>query len=351
MTEETSPTLLDRVTAWVGTDPDLTVDENGNLIVVGDPPTTIEMTETTDGLVLTHLGSGGGPLPARGSRVRVHHGDDGTVALSATAYADGFSRQAFADAVSALVEAVSTASGPGAAPDAEPTMPKPVAEPEPTREMPAAWVPTHAVPAAGTRAWANPDPGPDPIATLEPRVRLAVAERRGDWARVVGSNGWTGWVDARVLEPVAAEPKPAPPPGRPAGLMSLKVIPLAGGVAIALSALFPWITGSNPKDIPAAVLWDSGVAVRGSDNGFAVLWILLGLAVLALIAAVVRMPRVVTALAGLLAVAVAVLFAVQIYRAVSDLGGSFSDFTEIMKLTPFLAVAGGILLMAGRPRE
>jgi hypothetical protein len=31
---------------------------------------------------------------------------------------------------------------------------------------------------------------------------LMVVQRVGDWARVVASNGWTGWVDARLLIPI-----------------------------------------------------------------------------------------------------------------------------------------------------
>jgi len=28
---------------------------------------------------------------------------------------------------------------------------------------------------------------------------VAVVERKGDWARVTASNGWSGWVDGRRL--------------------------------------------------------------------------------------------------------------------------------------------------------
>jgi SH3-like domain-containing protein len=30
---------------------------------------------------------------------------------------------------------------------------------------------------------------------------LQVVQRIGDWARVVAVNGWSGWVDARLLVP------------------------------------------------------------------------------------------------------------------------------------------------------
>ncbi len=345
--------LLARVTGWVENDPDLSIDEDGNLIVAGDPATTIEVTETTEGLVFTHLGTGGGMLPARGSRVRVHHGDNGTVALSVTVYEDGFSRQAFADAIGALVAAVHAAGGPATAQTSAPpaTAKKAVPEPEPTREMPAAWVPTHAVPAGGTRAWAGPDPGPDPIATLEPRVRLAIAEQRGDWARVVGSNGWTGWVDARVLEPLTGETPPAAAAtGGPAVPLKIRTLPAVGAVAILISAFLPWAGVAKPIDIPAQILWDPDRAFGGGAS-FDLIWLIIGLAVLAALIAVTRAQPPLAVLVGLAAIAVAGLFAFQIYQAISDGGGGFSEFKDVMKLTPLLTVAGGALLIAGASKK
>lgn len=61
------------------------------------------------------------------------------------------------------------------------------------------WAPTHRVPDAALQAWAAPDPSRPPIATLAPRLDVRRVEQAGDWARVVASNGWTGWVDARLL--------------------------------------------------------------------------------------------------------------------------------------------------------
>jgi SH3-like domain-containing protein len=48
-------------------------------------------------------------------------------------------------------------------------------------------------------AWPAPDPAQTVAATLSPGLEVEVAERAGDWARVVAVNGWTGWVDARRL--------------------------------------------------------------------------------------------------------------------------------------------------------
>jgi hypothetical protein len=64
------------------------------------------------------------------------------------------------------------------------------------------WSPSHAVGAAGMAAWGAPDPTGPKIATLDAGLPLQVRERRGDWAEVVAANGWSGWVDARLLEEI-----------------------------------------------------------------------------------------------------------------------------------------------------
>jgi hypothetical protein len=66
-----------------------------------------------------------------------------------------------------------------------------------------AWPHTHRVPDRGMAAWTAPDPKLPPTVTLNGRLELVVAERAGDWARVVAVNGWTGWVDGRLLVPDA----------------------------------------------------------------------------------------------------------------------------------------------------
>ncbi|MBI4261080.1 MAG: SH3 domain-containing protein [Actinobacteria bacterium] len=63
------------------------------------------------------------------------------------------------------------------------------------------WLPTHFVPNAGMPAWATPDPGSPVVANLDPGLPVQVVEEAGAWARVIASNGWTGWVDGRLLVP------------------------------------------------------------------------------------------------------------------------------------------------------
>jgi hypothetical protein len=65
--------------------------------------------------------------------------------------------------------------------------------------LPPAWTPTHVVPAGGMPAWDSPDPSRPAVARLSERVELVVVARAGAWAQVRGVNGWTGWVDGRLI--------------------------------------------------------------------------------------------------------------------------------------------------------
>jgi SH3-like domain-containing protein len=47
-------------------------------------------------------------------------------------------------------------------------------------------------------AWQHPDPSSASI-QLDGALPVQVVERHGDFARVICSNGFTGWVDGRLL--------------------------------------------------------------------------------------------------------------------------------------------------------
>lgn len=66
------------------------------------------------------------------------------------------------------------------------------------------WKPTHAVPEGGLKAWSNSEMTGEPAAELQARVELVLVEQVGPAARVVGSNGWEGWVETARLVPVAS---------------------------------------------------------------------------------------------------------------------------------------------------
>ncbi len=71
--------------------------------------------------------------------------------------------------------------------------------------------PTHVVPQDGLAAWEEPDVS-RPTAPLDPLLPVRVVDRRGDWGRVLCANGWSAWVDGRLLISVPQEP---PVAGKP----------------------------------------------------------------------------------------------------------------------------------------
>ena len=84
-------------------------------------------------------------------------------------------------------------------------LPTPSFTPQPVQAQPApqqaagGWAPSHSVPPQGLRAWGAPDPSGPVVANLAPGLPIQVAEVRGAWARVICSNGWTGWIDGRII--------------------------------------------------------------------------------------------------------------------------------------------------------
>lgn len=79
----------------------------------------------------------------------------------------------------------------------QPVQPQPAAQPQAQPSM--GFAPTHTVPPQGMQAWAAPDPNGAVVATLGGGLPIQVSEVRGAWARVLCSNGWTGWVDGRII--------------------------------------------------------------------------------------------------------------------------------------------------------
>ncbi|MET7650136.1 hypothetical protein [Streptomyces sp. NPDC005486] len=65
--------------------------------------------------------------------------------------------------------------------------------------------PTHVVPQHGMPAWEAPDPA-RPTVPLDPLLPVRLTDRRGDWGRVLCSNGWSAWVDGRHLVAVPQDP-------------------------------------------------------------------------------------------------------------------------------------------------
>ncbi|MFI8193381.1 hypothetical protein ACIF8T_32190 [Streptomyces sp. NPDC085946] len=68
--------------------------------------------------------------------------------------------------------------------------------------------PTHVVPLDGMPAWEAPDPA-RPTVALDGLLPVRLVDRRGDWGQVLCSNGWSAWVDSRLLVAVPQDPPAA----------------------------------------------------------------------------------------------------------------------------------------------
>lgn len=70
------------------------------------------------------------------------------------------------------------------------------------------FLPTHVVPPSGMAAWEAPDPA-RPTVRLDALLPVRLLDRRGDWGHVLCSNGWSAWVDGRLLVAVPRDPPAA----------------------------------------------------------------------------------------------------------------------------------------------
>lgn len=75
--------------------------------------------------------------------------------------------------------------------------------------------PTHIVPQEGLPAWETADVS-HPTVPLDAFLPVQLLSRRGDWGEVLCANGWSAWVDGRLLVSVPQPPPTAggQPPGR-----------------------------------------------------------------------------------------------------------------------------------------
>jgi len=71
--------------------------------------------------------------------------------------------------------------------------------------------PTHVIPQDGLPAWESPDPS-RPTVPLDGLLPVQLIDRLGDWGRVVCANGWSAWVDGRLLVAVPQTPPAASSP-------------------------------------------------------------------------------------------------------------------------------------------
>ena len=353
---------LEKIADWAKAESGVDVAADGTLTVSGDTPITVAVTVDDERVQLTNQHTelaANAPrveavrrnLPGRGTGVTGAVAATGTrmdVTLTSTLYIDGLTRQGFVAALNELVAAtdravgsvpsaiVETAPATAAVATPAPAAATPVpAESAPTMVISAVWAPSHRVPEGGLRAWQDPDPAVEPIATLQPRVELSIAERRGDWAKVIGSNGWTGWVDARRLQTLTAGSTAAASGGFPLGAI--------GAIALIAAAFLPWFDlegfgTANSFDVALPFLWD-----LNASGDPAVGFVVAGLGALGLLAAFIPgIPDGLRRLAGIGGFVVAGLFAFQVHRGIDT---TVSDTIDALGFGVFVALAGSALMM------
>ncbi|MGW4892462.1 hypothetical protein ACWEQL_09375 [Kitasatospora sp. NPDC004240] len=66
--------------------------------------------------------------------------------------------------------------------------------------------PTHVAPQDGLPTWTVPDLS-EPSARLDPLLPVQLIGRQGDWGHVMCANGWSAWVDGRLLVALPEEPR------------------------------------------------------------------------------------------------------------------------------------------------
>jgi len=357
-----SDETLSRIAGWCDAEDDFEI-EGQTITVGGDPPLDVGIELGDEAITLTHLHTPGETpegfaehaaalLGGRGTMIdgEVRTSDDGTtVALRYPVYLDGLNRQTFLLAIREIVGTVDSLTEIGAAaagvaavteeaPATDPEPEAPATEPEveavedttetvvidPTPQT-APWAPTHTVPGGGMSAWTEPDPALAPVATLAERVELQIDEQRGAWARVTGSNGWTGWVDARKLRtlPGAAAATAGMPAtaavaaagtagGGVLGGMSIKPLALLGGLMMVIGSFLGWVIAQfgnmvNSWDVGSGWLWRGSLAQPRLGLVLTVLGIVaIGLAFMP------RIQQAALAAVGLIAVIVTALFAYQV---------------------------------------
>ncbi|MEW6154292.1 MAG: hypothetical protein AB1673_09940, partial [Actinomycetota bacterium] len=141
----------------------------------------------------------------------------------------------------------------------------------------------------------------------------------------------------------------APPSSRMPRVGGLAIGPaLVGAAVVLLGTLMAWIrvvgARSNAFDVPVNFLWDYRAAEGGLKVGLVLLALAVGAAVLTVLGGKVAVRRVL----GGTVVAVAVLYTVQLQRALSAAGEGAPSLTSAIGFGVLLALGGGVAIAVDR---
>ncbi|MEE8330553.1 MAG: TIR domain-containing protein [Acidimicrobiia bacterium] len=122
------------------------------------------------------------------------------------------------------------------------------------------------------------------------------------------------------------------------------VATLLGGILVAISASLPWMGDLTARDYSLDYLVDYEVGPGGSSMGV----LLLVLAIAGGLLALVRIPRWITVIFGVVVIAVAMVFLVEVLRELLNEDDDASEFFQVVGLGPVVALIGGSLMLSGR---
>jgi hypothetical protein len=151
---------------------------------------------------------------------------------------------------------------------------------------------------------------------------------------------------------------PAPPPtqqrqparatSRFASRLPFKPLALLGGILLVVASIVPWVSAAvdaNALDISIDALWDIQTSGEGPIK---IGYVLIALGVLGGGLSFAPPTKWVRRICGSISIAVALAFAVQLFRAIDAGGGSPGDVFSAIGVGVYVALGGGILLLVSR---
>ncbi|MGZ8610581.1 MAG: hypothetical protein ACXWZU_14275 [Actinomycetota bacterium] len=176
---------------------------------------------------------------------------------------------------------------------------------------------------------------------------------------VPASQTWTGPVAPPPPPPIVpagsapttALPAPVRAAAPSSGIVGLKrpVRPLAlvGAAGVLVAVFLPWVAdtfgGGNGFDVPLSFLWSLQNA-GGVKLGVLMLIVGGAAAALAFVPGTGPLRRIL----GLVVMAVAVVYGVQLFRLIDQLGGGVGDVFDTLGVATYVTLAGGGLLVASK---
>lgn len=194
------------------------------------------------------------------------------------------------------------------------------------------FVPTHVAPREGLPTWPEPDGTANPGPALAGLLPVVVRERRGGWALVECSNGWTAWVDAGRLVALAEAGDPSEQ-RQPVRMGKVVVsVPLLGGIAIVVSSFLAWFESApltlgtrSAHDFPLSFLSDRDLFdgttgfldSRAGGTSIGTALVIVGIVVIAL--SQTRLPSLLTQALGVVVLVISTLFLAQVQQGMGQL--------------------------------